>query len=67
MNQQTTKKSGSGEHEAVVTYRRKLDSITEVTLPLARTLNERIDRAMRAAEESGQAEDDEDEADQAGV
>ena len=34
--------------EAVDAYRKKLDSITEITLPLTRALNKRIERARRA-------------------
>lgn len=37
----------SGEHDAVQTFRAKLDSISETTLPLAKELNERIERARR--------------------
>ena len=40
-------KKGSGEHSAVQAFRAKLDSITETTLPLAKKLNERIERARR--------------------
>ena len=43
-----TKAKRSGEHAAVLeAYRAKLDSITETTLPLAKELNERIERARK--------------------
>ena len=41
-------KTADGDHSAVDAYRKKLDSITEVTLPLTRALNKRIERARRA-------------------
>lgn len=37
----------SGEHNAVQAFRAKLDSISATTLPLAKELNERIERARR--------------------
>lgn len=40
-------KAGSGEHALVIACRAKFDSITNVTLPLTRALNKRIDRARR--------------------
>ena len=38
----------NGIPEAVAAYRAKLDSITDITLPLTRALNKRIERARRA-------------------
>ena len=37
----------SGEHIAVRTFRAKLDSIADSTLPLTKALNARIDRATK--------------------
>ena len=45
-------KTADGDHSAVDAYRKKLDSITEVTLPLTRALNKRIERARRAMDPS---------------
>ena len=45
-------KAGSGEHALVIACRAKFDSITNITLPLTRALNKRIDRARRTIGQS---------------
>lgn len=39
----------SGDHPAVREYRRKMDSITEGTMPALEALNARLDRALEKA------------------
>jgi hypothetical protein len=43
------KRTKSGDHPAVKAYRKKMDSITENTMPLLYELNDRIDEAMKKA------------------
>ena len=49
MSGATKRSSGSGNHPAVVAWRKKLDSIAEGTMPALERLNARIDRALKKA------------------